>query len=237
MATVFAAGASGAIGRGTGGPAFSGVSPLVTVWNNNNDTRDTGSAWITPVQGSAPFDTTASANNACLWFADRLARHLREPVKLWLVAIGAATIAQFKPPSSPGAMWTELTTIYALASPPPADVFLWLQGGSETGMPGAAATYYAAFETLRAALISEGVLKADAPTILGGINANVDDTFLRDMPASVDGTYFAEDAGLNAADSAHFNGPDLYALGCQRIWNAYQQHTGPRVFSGRLRLE
>ena len=220
---VLASGQSNMRGRyPAGGPPFS-VATRVTVWNNVNPLGSNGTAWVTPAESSAPFNSDGSSNLA-LWFCHRMSQELDEDVRLILVARDSSSLDLWAPTS--GSMWQEIVDVHDAAGNPLCDVFLWHQG--ESG----GTNYKTAWLTMRTALSSYGILNGDAPSILGGLQGvrigGTNDTYLQELAEENDGIYYASSLNLDdGGDGLHFSGPDLHHFGYFRYWDKYREHIGP----------
>lgn len=222
---VFCSGQSNALGRGTGGPAFSGVSSSVRVWNNVNPLGANGTAFVSVVAARAAgtFELT-DTNNHAVWFCDQLARTQFDTVDLTLVALGGASIAHFLPTEATFPMLAECQAVWTATGQAPADVFLWHQGEADTALTPAA--YSAAFEQLVANLIARGVISATTLIILIGtaessaVRVNFNRDVLQVLARSPRRAY-AHSSGMTTSDNSHFSGRDLAAMGLRRIYAAW----------------
>lgn len=210
---VFYSGQSNALGRGTGGPAFSGVSPDVSVWNNVNPIGSNGSAFVTAsaAQAAGVFEFT-DRNNAGVWLCDRLARTLHEPVTLTLVARGASPISYWSPDEVTYPMLQECIDVWSATDQGPADVFVWQQGEQDVEVTSPAA-YRERFSELKENLKTAGVIDDNTLVIVGGMVASTaSKSSYNDSALSRCGDAYAPPDGLQN-DGVHFSGHSLYNLG------------------------
>lgn len=222
---VFASGQSNMLGRGTGGPALSGVSADVRVWNNVNPLGSNGTAFVTAAQAQAAgtFQLT-DRNNLAVWFCDKLARTQFDTVDLTLVARASSPIAYWAPGEATYPMLQECIDVWAATGQPPADVFLWHQGENNSAQSHSA--YQSSFEALLSNLAAGGVINASTAIITGGIlgedasRAGFNRGALRPL-AKKPRRGHASSYRLTSGDGAHFDGASLYALGARRYFSAY----------------
>lgn len=224
---VFASGQSNSLGRGTGGPAFSGVTSSVRVWDTINPLGALGTSWVTAsaAQSGGTFENT-DRNNAAVWFCDRVARLSGEDVDLTLVARGGTAISQW----APGAgvpMLDQCVDVWAATGQAPANVFLWQQGeGDHISTP--AQDYIDDFLALLANLQASGVINSRTAVVVSGISPSDADRFaynnnalypiqLEDARAS-----FSSSLLLPTSDGTHFTGDALYSMGRRRFYAAYE---------------
>lgn len=224
---VFASGQSNSLGRGTGGPAFSGVNAGVRVWNTINPLGALGTAWVTAAaaQAAGTFEFL-DRNNAAVWFCDRLSRVTSEDVDLTLVARGGTAISQW----APGAgvpMLQQCIDVWGATTQAPADVMLWQQGeGDHVSTP--ASTYIADFLALLSNLTSAGVIDANTIVIISGIaesddaryNYNVDALYA--IQAQYSKSVFASSLLAPTSDGVHFTGQALADMGRSRFFASYR---------------
>ena len=223
--TVFISGQSNAIGRGVGGPNWSGISSLVKVWNNANPLGANGTAFVTPVLGSSTFDPS-DGNNFGVWFANRLARHLSEAVNMAMVARGNTAISGWAPGDIVG-MLQECIDVWAATGQGPADIFLWHQGEANTGT--SYSTYNTAFQALLTNLTAAGVVNANTLVILGGLSEDTtarrdfNENVLKQIAANYARVQFARSDGLVSFDGTHFDGMSLFDFGNTRYFDAWMK--------------
>lgn len=227
---ILSSGQSNAVGRGLYGKSPADADSRVTVWNNVNDADNVGSAFIAPPDFSTPPWSSNGGNNAFVWFADRAAKELNEAVKLINVANGGLSIANWNP-ANPNNMYTRILANYAASSVPSADIFLWHQGENDGtgGDSTSVASYKAQFLTLIAALRTSGVIKTDAPIIVGELrssNASSINTAFIELAAENNLIYLANSAGLIDYDGVHYEGASLHQFGFNRYWDKYREHIG-----------
>lgn len=223
---VFASGQSNALGRGTGGPSFSGVSSSVRVWDTVNPLGALGTSWVNAVtaQAGGTFENT-DRNNAAVWLCDRIARTSFDTVDLTLVARGGTAISQWAP-GAPVPMLQQCIDVWSATGQDPAHVMTWQQGeGDHLSTP--PASYTAQFLSLLANLEAAGVINADTIVVVSGIAPSDADRYaycenplydlqLQDPRCCYSSTFLAE-----TSDNIHFTGPDLYAMGRNRMYAAY----------------
>lgn len=219
---VFASGQSNMLGRGAGGPSFSGVSSDVRVWNNINPLGANGTSFVTAsaAQAAGVFQET-DRNNMAVWFCDKLARTQFDTVDLTLVALGGGQIAYWAPGAMTWPMLSECISVWAATGQEPADVFLWHQGESDLTN----STYRTQFKQLVANLIEGGVLKPSTVIVLGGIaeDGAPEVAFNRNKLQTLCGkkTAFANSHLAPTYDTVHFTGQGLYYFGAHRLFSAY----------------
>lgn len=213
------------LGRGTGGPSLSGVSPNVRVWNNVNPLGGNGTAFVTAEQAQqvGTFQLT-DRNNLAVWFCDKLARKRFDSVDLTLVARASSGIQLWAPTEATFTMLQECVDVWAATGQGPADVFIWHQG--ENNVATFVPSYQLAFETLVDNLKAGGIISDSTIIIVGGIldADSTRHTFNRKalMPlGNKPGRAFARSYGLTSSDDAHFDGASLVALGALRYFSAY----------------
>lgn len=223
---VFASGQSNMLGRGTGGPAFSGVSANVSVWNNVNPLGANGTAFVTAsaAQSAGTFEFT-DRNNLAVWLCDKLARTQFDTVTLAMVALGGASISMWDPAEVTFPLLNECNAVWDATGQGAADVFLWHQGEADTAT--ADATYIAAFEALLVNLIAGGVISASTIILVGGVAEasaaynSVNRDKLQKI-AKLKGRGFASSSGLLTTDGSHFDGAGLYSMGARRYFSAWR---------------
>lgn len=221
---VFLSGQSNALGRGTGGPSFSGVSSDVSVWNNINPLGANGSSFVTAsaAQAAGVFEFT-DRNNFGVWFCDRLARTQFDDVTLTCVARGGSPIAYWAPSETTFPMLAECTSVWSATGQGPADVFLWHQGESDES--GSVSAYGAAFAALVSNLKAAGVIDDNTAIIVVGLAQATDVKVAFSLSALfncavVAGGAYAQTQDL-ANDGVHFTGPALYLLGAMNCYSAW----------------
>jgi hypothetical protein len=222
---VLLSGQSNALGRGTGGPAWSGISSDVRVWNNVNPLGAQGSAFVsaTAARAAGTFENT-DRDNFSVWFCDTLARTRFDTVDLTVVARGASPIAYWDPAETTYPMLDACIDVWAATGQGPADVFLWHQGEGDQANPDRGA-WVTAFKALVANLRSAGVLAPSAIVIPAGLatstmeKVSFNDEAVLPAAAAVRGWYASSFA--LPSDGVHFTGPALYDLGAQRCYAAY----------------
>lgn len=221
---VFASGQSNMLGRGTGGPSFSGVSSDVRVWNNINPLGSNGTSFVTAsaAQAAGVFQD-ADKNNLAVWFCDKLARTQLDTVDLTLVALGGGQISYWDPSEVTWPMFNECVSVWTATGQGPADVFLWHQG--EADVATAPSSYIAQFMALVQNLIDADVLSESTKIILGGIaeDTEVDLAFNYSSLLALCGgmTTYATSYQLGTTDGAHFTGQGLYMFGSRAYFSAY----------------
>ena len=219
---VFASGQSNAMGRGTGGPNWATVSPDVRVWNNINPLGDNGTAFVTAAEAKAlgTFQYT-DRNNIFVWFCDKLARTLFEPVDLTMVARGGSTLSLWHPDEQTYPMLQECIAVWAATGQAPADVFVWHQGESDVPNP---ESYIEAFAALLANLKAGGVIDDNTIVIVGGLVENSAERVLfnRNVLMKLPGTVYARSYGLPVYDGNHFTAHAMTRYGAARYASAYR---------------
>ncbi len=222
MIKVFASGQSNMLGAGTGGPAMSGVSSDVSVWNSVAPFGSVGSAFVTAAaaQAAGTFQFT-DRNNMAVWFCDKLARTQYDTVTLTLVARNGSSIDLWSPDEVTNPMFDRCVDVWTATGQEPADIFLWHQGESDLTNP----TYRTQFKALIANLIEAGVLKPTSLILIGGISendaasANFNKVKLQTLCGEK--TTFANSILAPTYDTVHFTGPGLYYFGANRLFSAY----------------
>ncbi len=230
---VLATGQSNMRGRFEGGhPPFS-TATRVTVWNNVNPLGSNGTALVSPSEGSAPFNSDGS-NNLALWFCHRLSQELNDDVQLILVARDSSDISFWHP--STGSLYAEILDVWNAYGGYEFDILLWHQG--ETGETPDNTQYKTKWIAMRNALRTVGVIKDNAPAILGGLQGarigGTNDTYLQQLANENADVYYASSVGLDhGGDSLHFSGSALYVFGYFKYWDQYRAHIGnkPRLSS------
>lgn len=236
---VLSTGQSNDLGRYEGGTAFS-LATNVTAWNNVNPLGSNGTAFVTPTESSPPFNSTGG-NNLALWFCRRMAQELNEAVELILVARDSSDLTYWNPTT--GTIYQEIEDVHAATGRGAADVLIWHQGEGGNGATGEFDHLYKAdWITMRNALRTAGILKNDAPSILGGLQGTriggARDMYLQELADENADVYYASSEGLtDGGDTLHFSGPALYTFGYFRYWEQYRKHIGPRAsINGNLRI-
>lgn len=223
---VFASGQSNSLGRGTGGPAFSGVSASVRVWDTINPLGALGTSWVTAAvaQAGGTFENT-DRNNAAVWLCDQIARTVFDDVDLTLVARGGTAISQWAP-GAPVPMLDQCLDVWSATGQGPAHVMVWQQGeGDHISTP--ADSYMEQFLALLGNLQAGGVIDTSTIVIVSGIaptdagryayNANALYALqMKDPRCFYSSTYLAA-----TSDNVHFTGPALYDMGHSRMFSAY----------------
>lgn len=213
-------------GRGLGGPSPLTADARVQVWNNANELIDDGNAFIPVPDFSNPpwgMDRWAGANNLALWFADSAAQELNTDVRLVLVCRGARSLDSWMPGSE---MYVAMKRIYELTGEPPADVFLWHQGEADTDQ--SACWYKTRFLRLLAYMRADGLLKYDAPAIVGSIVASGDDqafetafnNTLYSLASDHPDILYVNTSGTPLEYADHFDGQGLHDIGVE-YWDKY----------------
>lgn len=223
---VFASGQSNSLGRGTGGPAFTGVSSSVRVWDTVNPLGSLGTSWVNAVtaQAGGTFENT-DRNNAAVWLCDRIARTAFDDVDLTLVARGGTAISQWAP-GAPVPMLDQCLDVWEATGQDPANVMVWQQGeGDHLSTP--AASYTTQFLALLANLEAGGVIDQNTIVIISGIAPTDAARYaycqnplyamqLEDPRCCYSSTYLTA-----TSDNIHFTGPALYEMGHSRMFSAY----------------
>jgi hypothetical protein len=219
---VFASGQSNMLGAGTGGPAMSGVSADVSVWNSVAPFGSVGSSFVTAsaAQAAGTFQFT-DRNNMAVWFCDKLARTQYDTVTLTLVARNGSSIDLWSPDEVTNPMFDRCVDVWNATGQDPADIFLWHQGESDL----ANATYQEKFQALVGNLIDAGVLSDQTLILIGGIAESDADTteFNRTklQPLSGAKTVFTNSHLAATYDDVHFTGQALYSFGANRFYSSY----------------
>lgn len=224
---VFASGQSNMVGRGAGGPAMSGASSDVRVWNNVNPLGSNGDAFVPAAQAQSggTFELT-DRNNLAVWFCDKLARKLFDTVDLTVVARASSSIQLWAPGEVTSPMLQECISVWTATNQrSAADVFLWHQGENNSATT-PHASYMAAFEALLVNLEAGGVIGPETVILVGGIlEGDASRTSFNSgalLPlARRRKRGYARSYGLTSADGAHFDGASLAALGARRYFAAY----------------
>lgn len=235
---ILSSGQSNAVGRGLYGQSPVKADSRVTVWNNVNDTDNVGSAFISPPDFTVAPWSSNGGNNAFVWFADRAAKELEEDIKLINVAYGGLPISNWNPLNTNN-MYTVIESNFIASGVESADIFLWHQGENDgTGGDNTPAeTYKSAFLTLVQSLKTDGIIKSDAPVIVGELrstNAAHINTALIELAAANELIYFAPADGLIDYDGVHYEGASLQSLGYNRYWDQYRSHIGFTRKAGSL---
>lgn len=219
---VFASGQSNMLGAGTGGPAMSGVSANVSVWNSVAPFGSVGSAFVTAsaAQAAGTFQFT-DRNNMAVWFCDKLARTQFDTVTLALAARNGSSINLWSPSEVTNPMFDRCVDVWSATGQDPADIFLWHQGESDLTND----TYNEQFTQLVEDLIGASVISESTLILLGGLSENDEDTKnfnLEKLQAlSRKHTVFTESHLCPTYDTVHFTGQGLYQFGSNRLYSAY----------------
>lgn len=236
---ILMSGQSNALGRGTGGPDFSGVDNSVRIWNNVNPLGSLGSAFVTAVSArSAGTFENNDTNNMGVWFASRLGPAVNDTVRMVLAARGATAISAWSPGNSVG-MFEYTVNAWKAAYPSnAADIFIWHQGEGNTST--APTSYISSFRNLIQNLKNQGVLNNNTKILLGGLspdntsriafNVNVLEQMSLDYPDS----FYADSFLTTTYDGTHFDGPSLYTMGNRNLYNAYlesNREAGMAIFA------
>lgn len=223
---VFMSGQSNALGAGTGGPDWAGVSPSVRVWNNKNPVTSVGDSFVMAAQAKAVgvFFYTDRGNFGP-WFCDKLARTQFDTVDLTAVIRSASNIGYWAPEGAAVPMLQQCIDVWAATGQEPADVFLWHQGESNTSTGHEA--YREAFEALLANLTAGGVIGPNTLVLIGGLAETTVAKHrfnlgaLREL-ANRPGRAYASSYRLPNYDGTHFTGDALAEFGASRYYAAYQ---------------
>ena len=173
-----------------------------------------------------------------LWFCHRLSQEVRDDVRLVIVARDGSDISYWNPTT--GTVFQEIEDVYAATGAPAADIFIWHQG--ETGETPDNTQYKTKWLAMRNALWTAGIIKNQAPCIVGGLQGvrigGANDLYLQQLATENAGVYYADSSGLeDGGDGLHFAGPALYTFGYFRYWQQYRNHIGaPARKAGALRL-
>ncbi len=219
---VFASGQSNMLGAGTGGPAMSGVSSDVSVWNSVAPFGSLGSSFVTAsaAQAAGTFQFT-DRNNMAVWFCDKLARTQFDTVTLALAARNGSSINLWSPDEVTNPMFARCVDVWTATGQDPADIFLWHQGESDL----ADISYRIKFRALIANLIDAGVLSEKTLILIGGIAENDLATAAFNVnqlqPLCGGKTTFANSHLAPTYDAVHFTGQGLYYFGANRLYSAY----------------
>lgn len=229
---VFVSGQSNALGRGTGGPNWSGIDSRVRVWDNANPLGANGTAWRTAALARSTYSTFqfTDRNNFGVWFCHRLAQIADDDVDMTIVARGGTLLEEWAP-GSPLGMLEECDAVWTATGQAPADVFLWMQGEGDDQAT-SAADYKTAFLSLLSNLTSAGVIDANTTVIMGELFPR--DSFRTDFNSNVLASLASENAnifvasndGLESYDDTHYGGQSLYAFGVDGFFAAYQEAQG-----------
>lgn len=223
---VFASGQSNALGRGTGGPAFSGVSSSVRVWDTVNPLGALGTGWVNAAtaQAGGTFENT-DRNNAAVWLCDRIARTAFDTVDLTLVARGGTAISQWAP-GAPVPMLDQCLDVWAATGQAPAHVMTWQQGeGDHLSTP--APSYIDQFIALLGSLEDGGVIDRNTIIIVSGIAPSdaaryaYNETALGRLQLADRRCVYSSPFLAETSDNVHFTGPALYTMGHSRMFSAY----------------
>lgn len=229
---VFTSGQSNDLGRGTGGPSWSGIDSRVRVWDNTNPLGANGTAWRTAEVARSTYGTfeNTDRNNFGVWFCHRLAQIRDDDVDMVLVARGGTAIEAWGTSSPSVPMLDECEDVYAATGQAPADVFLWHQGEGNTGT--APATYKADFLALVSNLTTAGVIDGSTIIIVGGLSEDnaariaFNQDVLQELAEENSQIYYANSSGLSSYEGTHFTGDSLYTLGAERFFAAYAEAEG-----------
>ena len=222
---VLASGQSNMRGRLNAATVSFAAMSRVKVWNNANPLGSNGTAFVAPVQGTNPFNLDGSSNLA-VWFCHRLSQELNTDVKLILVCRDGSDITYWHPTT--GTVYQEIEDVHAATGEGAADILLWHQGETGESDPVQRALYKTKWITMRNALRTAGIIKQDAPTILGGLQGvrigGQNDLYLQELAAENDDVYYASSVDLPSDDNLHFSGNALRTFGYHRYWEQYAAH-------------
>lgn len=225
---IVGSGQSNCIGRGKGGPSFSGLSSRVRVWNNENPLGADGTAFVVPTEASPTFDPNG-ANNLGVWFCNSLALLLNDDIRYTMIARGGSGIGSWTPGASTG-MLQEMIDVWGATAQPPADIFIWHQGEANDEQD--FAYYNPRWVGLVSDLTNAGVINASTIIIVGGLcqdtpaRINFNNTVLKQLAANDPRLFYADSDGLTSYDGTHFTGQSLYTHGASRYMQAYLQAKG-----------
>lgn len=209
-----ASGQSNCRGRGTGGDFT--ISPLVKVWNNQNDISDLtnlGTAWVTPDRNARPF--VSGCNNFAVHAANQIALATGEEVRLVIVAKGDTSIGQWFSASIRQPMLYRISAVLAAAGVTTLDGFWWHQGEADNSAT-AAGYYPGRWNALINCLTSDGVITSSTPVVMGEVS-----TKYGTIPGVLQSIADA-DPRIRLApvkqferltDDVHFTGPELVRIG------------------------
>lgn len=212
MLTFLGMGQSNGEGRGVGG-SFD-ISPLVTVWNNENGRDDLlalGDSFVQPDRDAAPF--VNGRNNLFVHAASQIAIDLQEPTRLIFVTKGGQPIGSWYAASARQAMYLRMRAVLAAAGVSHVDGVFWHQGeGDENNNH---QTYLGRMVTIWRCLREEGLTSWRTPIILGETAAaypKINATLTYIAWASPY-TEIARLRNLPTSDGTHFTGPALVTAG------------------------
>lgn len=215
-------GQSNSIGFGSGGPEWP-VIPEIRFWNNDNDKNNepdwsVGSSWEYAECQHLPFRPDGIYQSFGFWFARRYAGFNPEHyVRGLLISRGGTSITAWTDGAEP-TMRNRIADVWTASGGSGCDAFLWHQGEKDYAtMP--FTEWRDRFVGLVAWLRSTGIIKPDAPVIVGGL-ARTDAgriAFNSDLAtfAAANGYGFADSAGLpmQGGSLSHFSGDGLKTLG------------------------
>ncbi|MCV0396971.1 MAG: sialate O-acetylesterase [Rhizobiaceae bacterium] len=221
---VFVSGQSNALGRGTGGPDWSGIDSRVRVWNNVNPLGSNGTAFgsAATARAAGTFENFTT-NNLAVWFCSHLAQRLDDDVDMTIVAKGATGISEWGDGQD---MLLESDAVWTATGQDPAHVFVWHQGEANAASP---SSYKTSFLALLDNLEAAGVIDASTIVIVGGLaeesQSRID--FNRDILQSLAAEnvriFYASSNGLATYDGTHFTGQMLHTFGYDRYFHAYME--------------
>jgi hypothetical protein len=208
-----ASGQSNMVGRGSGGPTT--FSPLLKVWNNQNDLSDLtnlGTAWVDPELSQRPF--VNGKNNLAVHAANHIALTTGDDVRLIIVAKGDTSISEWFSASVRKAMLNRITAVLSAAGVTALDGFWWHQGEADD-TTSRAGYYPGRWAAMISALTTDGNLTSTTPIVMGEVSPNYTiippvlqgiadaDSRIRQAPNRLFETY----------DGIHFTGSELARIG------------------------
>jgi hypothetical protein len=226
MKKILISGQSNADGWGPGGWGDNFADSRIRFWNNVNPLGASGTAFITPALGAAPFNTVSGLKhqNAGLWFSHRIAQEYSDDVRTVMVTKGGTAIKEWSRIDDGLSPVTDrMISEWAASGLGVADFFLW-QHGEQDSLDGTTyAVYKARFDDMLSMLTAAGVIDINTRIIVGGVInlPSYNTSVLQPLVANTPGCYYADPTNITELYNAqHFGGQGLVRLGYDRYWNA-----------------
>lgn len=214
---VLHSGQSLSMGRNTGGPNLSRVSPLVTAWNTGQEWGSVGSQWVTPQNGARPYGP-GGENNSGAWLCHHIAQRTGRPVRHVLSGKGAQGLNNWVGSSRPG--WNHIVgTVAAIEAAGhavrPFDVFYWQ--GSESNSDHTVSQYRPWWDEFMSNLFAGGYLGPQTAIIISGIMkssaAHIDAEHQAIAAADPQIGYARKFASMTTSDGVHLTGMGSATMG------------------------
>lgn len=242
---ILAVGQSNMGGSAAGGAAFNTANSRIKAWDVQNNTASTtpGGPYITPVQGTKPFNGL-SYNNCALWFADGVADHIggSDDVRLNLHWANGQRIDTMNETLTPTGLGVQVRNNWNAQGNPLNHVFLWWLGETDGQFDyETPSTWKTKFNTMISEFRSEGILAPWAPVIMMSIKYNLASEINGaqiELASEQPNHFYVDNLDLTYADGVHANGPSLVTCGerAAAVWiNEAGAPLGPRAHTSRSR--